>query len=51
LLTFTDMTSALAGIEQINSDYPRHCLAARKLAEQVFSSDQVLPRLLDAAMG
>ena len=50
LVTFNDMTSALAGIEQINSNYTQHRLAARKLAEQIFSTDQVLPRFLDAAM-
>jgi hypothetical protein len=49
LLTFSDMNTALAGIEMINADYPRHRRAARKLAEEVFSTDKVLPSFLDAA--
>ena len=50
LLTFNDMNEALAGIEQINSDYPRHRRAARELAEQVFATEKVLPPFLEAAM-
>jgi len=50
LLKFTDMNGALEGIERINSDYPRHGRAARKLAEEIFSTDKILPRFLEAAM-
>src|SRR5438132_3633413 len=49
LLTFSDMNGALAGIAKLNADYPRHRRAARKLAEEIFSTDKVLPRFLDAA--
>ncbi len=50
LLAFSDLPSAAAGVERINADYPRHRLAARRLAEQVFATEKVLPRLLEAAM-
>jgi hypothetical protein len=50
LLTFSDLPTALAGVEQINANYPRHRQAARKLAESVFATEKVLPPLLDAAM-
>ncbi|HXJ73235.1 MAG TPA: glycosyltransferase family 1 protein, partial [Candidatus Dormibacteraeota bacterium] len=49
LLTFSDLESALAGIDRINSDYERHRQAARTLAETTFNSAVVLPRLLDDA--
>lgn len=50
LLTFTDLATAAAGVEKINSDYPFHCRAARNLAEKYFASKKVLPPLLEAAM-
>src|SRR5215813_1128402 len=50
ILTFRDIPEALKGIEDINADYQRHCQAARRLAEQVFSADRVLPLLLESAM-
>jgi hypothetical protein len=50
LLTFNDMNSAVGGIEQINADYPRHQRGARKLAEQKFSTEHVLPAFVDAAL-
>lgn len=50
VITFDDPSSAAAGVESINSDYDRHCQAARHLAEQVFSTEEVLPPFLDAAM-
>jgi hypothetical protein len=46
LLTFTTLEEAAAGVEAINSDYDRHCKAARQIAEEYFDSDKVLPRLL-----
>ncbi len=33
-------------VERINSDYERYCRAARALAQEFFSYDVVLPRLL-----
>ena len=50
VVIFRDAVEALAGINEINSDYPRHRRAARALAEQVFSTEKVLPELLNAAM-
>ena len=46
LLAFDSVDTAAAGIEEINSDYPRHSRAARALAETHFDSDKVLARLL-----
>ena len=50
LLTFHDFDQAVAGIDQINSDYERHRRAARRLAEEYFDAAKVLARFLDAAM-
>jgi len=50
LLTFNNVAGAVTGIEAINSQYLRHRAAARRLAEDTFSTDRVLPRLIDAAM-
>ncbi|HKP53134.1 MAG TPA: glycosyltransferase family 1 protein [Chloroflexia bacterium] len=50
ILTFTDLPEAVRGIEAINSDYARHCVAARRLAEEYFASDRVLRALLEGAM-
>jgi hypothetical protein len=46
LLTFTTLEEALAGVEEISLNYPRHARAARALAQEVFDSDKVLSRLL-----
>jgi len=50
LVTFTDLDSALAGIDRINSNYQQHQQAARQLAEMTFSTEVVLPRLLQEAL-
>jgi hypothetical protein len=50
LLTFRDLLDAINGIETINNEYERHCRAARLLAEQHFSTERVLPLLLERAM-
>ena len=50
ILTFRDYGEILTGIEAINADYDRHRRAARSLAEQYFSTEKVLPALLEAAM-
>jgi hypothetical protein len=47
LLSFTNASDALAGIEAIESNYPRHRAASRAIAQTHFDSDRVLPRLLD----
>jgi hypothetical protein len=50
LLTFTNVDDARKGVEAICADYPRHRKAARRLAETQFSTERVLPPLLEAAM-
>lgn len=50
LLTFTDLRSAIAGVNKINSDYECHRHAARALAENIFSTERILPTFLHAAM-
>jgi hypothetical protein len=50
VVTFHDATTARMGVEQINSDYKNQCRAARSLAESIFSTQRVLPALLDDAM-
>jgi hypothetical protein len=46
LLTFTTLDEAVAGAEEINGNYARHCRAAREIAVEYFDSDKVLKRLL-----
>jgi hypothetical protein len=47
LLTFSTLDEALAGVEEINRNYPRHCKAAREIAVEYFDSDKVLKRLVE----
>jgi hypothetical protein len=47
LLTFRSLHEAVEGAHQIMANYPRHRRAARDIAEQFFSSDRVLGRILD----
>ena len=47
LLTFSTLDEAVAGVEEINRDYARHCRAARRIAEGYFDSDKVLAALLE----
>jgi hypothetical protein len=46
LFAFTTMDEAVAAVEAINSDYHRHCEAARALAEEYFEARKVAARLL-----
>lgn len=46
LLTFSTLDEAVAGVEEINGNYARHCKAAREIAEEYFDSDKVLAKLL-----
>jgi hypothetical protein len=46
LFAFTTMDEAVAAVEAINSDYRRHCEAARALAEEYFEARKVAARLL-----
>lgn len=47
LLTFSTLDEAVAGVEEINGNYARHCKAAREIAEEYFDSDKVLRKLLE----
>lgn len=47
LLTFGTADEALGAVECVLADYPRHCRAAREIAEASFDSDLVLGRLVD----
>ena len=49
-MTFRDLRDAVSGIDMINSDYERHCQAARDLAVEYFATEKVLPALLEAAI-
>jgi hypothetical protein len=46
LLTFDSIDSAVTAIDKVNCDYLHHRSAARHLAEEFFSTDKVLPKLL-----
>ena len=47
LLTFTTLDEAAAGVASIATEYPRHCCAARDIAQSHFDSDRVLTHFLD----
>ena len=46
LFAFTTLEQAAAAVEAINSDYPRHCAAARAIAQEYFDAEKVAARLL-----
>jgi hypothetical protein len=47
LLAFSTLDEAAAAVEEVATDYERHALAAREIAEEYFDSDKVLGRLLE----
>jgi hypothetical protein len=47
LLAFSTLEEALAGVDRINSDYPRHARRAGEIAREHFDAGRVLRRLLD----
>ena len=49
LFSFRDMDGILTAIDTINADYPRHCRAARAIAEEHFRAETVLRALLREA--
>lgn len=51
LLAFRDADGALEAIEEVNSDYRRHCEAARAIAEEHFEARGVAQRLLTTIDG
>lgn len=50
LVTFKDLNSAIQGVHSINADYKAQQYAARKMAEEYFATDKVLPALLRDAL-
>jgi hypothetical protein len=46
VFAFKTIKEILSSLEDLDRDYPRHARAARGLAEDIFDSDKVLPRLL-----
>ena len=46
LFTFKHVEEVIGAVEAIERDYPRHCNAARRIAEEYFDSDKVLGALL-----
>jgi hypothetical protein len=49
VLAFRDVAEAAEGIAAINSDYDAHRASARRIAEEYFSSELVLPILVAQA--
>jgi hypothetical protein len=47
LFAFSTIDEAVAAVDAINSDYGRHCRAARAIAEEYFEASGVARRLLD----
>jgi hypothetical protein len=50
LFRFHDVEGAAAALDAIDADYPKHCRAAREIAETCFDARRVLPPLLDTAL-
>jgi hypothetical protein len=48
LLSFNDLEQAVAGVTEIDRNYPQHMRAARELAEEYLSSEKWLPSMLSA---
>ena len=49
LLAFSNLDEAVAGIDRINSDYPRHARRAGEIAREYFDARRVLSRLVEEA--
>jgi hypothetical protein len=47
LFAFRTIEDAAAAIDAINGDYPRHCRAARRIAEDYLDAARVIGRVLD----
>jgi hypothetical protein len=47
LFAFSTTDEAVGAIEAVESDYERHCRAAREIAEEYFDARKVLAQLLD----
>jgi hypothetical protein len=51
LFRFTTLEGAAGALDAINTDYERHCRAAREIAEAYFDAEQVLARILNETLG
>jgi len=51
MFRFSTPEEAAAALAAMNTDYERHCRAARELAESVFDSAKVAARILEVATG
>jgi hypothetical protein len=49
LFGFRSMEDILRAVDAIESDYPRHCLAARELAAEYFAAEKVVGSLMERA--
>jgi hypothetical protein len=50
VFAFRSPEEVIDAISRIDADYDAHCRAARELAAEYFSTERVLPPLIDAAM-
>ena len=50
ILSFSNLEGALGAVQAVLADYDHHRKRARQLAEEYFSTDRVLPKLLETAM-
>lgn len=48
VIPFSDLATAIEGVQRIDRAYDRHQVAARAVAREFFAADRVLPMLLDA---
>ena len=51
LFRFTTLAEASAAFEAVNSDYERHCRAARGIAETYFDGEQIVAQILNETLG
>ena len=51
LLPFTSFDEAVGALEALDSEYERHCRAAREIAAEWFDAATVLDSLLERATG
>jgi hypothetical protein len=49
LFAFRTMEDVLAAVDEIESDYPGNCRAAREIAEEYFAAEKVVGRLMEQA--
>jgi hypothetical protein len=50
MFRFSSLEQAADALAAVNADYPRHCRAARQIAEAYFDARRVLARLLNLAL-